>query len=263
MNLSLRKEGKEKFEAVGEKILKILIKFLNYENIQILTCINGLLYLLLKKKKIREIAKSLGVEQKLEELKNINDEQLSKQIKYILDELNNYSNNTEDNNKNNNGEEEFVEEDITEKDDLENIINEYPQKINVDNQHYKIVAEFIIPDKEVELIEKKNIIDFMNQNNDMTKGLLSNNSNRSNDSEEENINNIGKENDEEIFVTNVNKEEEDNIDENEENEGEKYDYGVINENNNDFDDIYGRPDDGFAFKTKDKIKRTPPRKYDS
>ena len=263
MNLSLRKEGKEKFEAVGEKILKILIKFLNYENIQILTCINGLLYLLLKKKKIREIAKSLGVEQKLEELKNINDEQLSKQIKYILDELNNYSNNNEDNNNNNNGEEEFVEEDITEKDDLENIINEYPQKINVDNQHYKIVAEFIIPDKEVELIEKKNIIDFMNENNDMTKGLLSNNSNRSNDSEEENINNIGKENDEEIIVTNVNNEEEDNIDENEENEGEKYDYGVINENNNDFDDIYGRPDDGFAFKTKDKIKRTPPRKYDS
>ena len=30
---------------------------------------------------------------------------------------------------------------------------------------------------------------------------------------------------------------------------------------NDFDDIYGRPDDGFAFKTKDKIKRTPPKKY--
>ena len=28
MNLSLRKEGKEKFEAVGEKIIKILIKFL-------------------------------------------------------------------------------------------------------------------------------------------------------------------------------------------------------------------------------------------
>ena len=29
--------------------------------------------------------------------------------------------------------------------------------------------------------------------------------------------------------------------------------------NNDFDAIYGRPDDGFAFKTQDKLKRTPPR----
>ena len=192
MNLSLRKEGKEKFEAVGEKILKILISFLNYENIQILTCINGLLYLLLKKKKMREIAKALGVEKKLEDLKNINNEQLRKQIKYILDELelDNNSNNVENNN--NDKEDEFVEEDIYEKDDIDNIINEYPQKLDLDEQHYKIVSEFIIPDKEVEFIERRNLIEFMSEKTDMTKGLLSNNnnSNRSNDSEEENINNI-------------------------------------------------------------------------
>ena len=266
MNLSLRKEGKEKFEAVGEKILKILISFLNYENIQILTCINGLLYLLLKKKKMREIAKALGVEKKLEDLKNINNEQLRKQIKYILDELelDNNSNNVENNN--NDKEDEFVEEDIYEKDDIDNIINEYPQKLDLDEQHYKIVSEFIIPDKEVEFIEKRNLIEFMSENTDMTKGLLSNNnnSNRSNDSEEENINNIN------TNINNVdsteNKENGDNMNDNNENEngenkGEKHDYDVINDNNNDFDNIYGRPDDGFAFKTKDKIKRTPPRTY--
>ena len=262
MNLSLRKEGKEKFEAVGEKILKILIKFLNYENIPILTCINGLLYLLLKKKKIREIAKALNIEKKLEDLKNIKDEQLNKQIKYILDELNN-SNEIE--NINDKEEEKFVEEDINEKDDIDNIVNEYPQNINVDKLHYKIISEFIIADKEVELIEKRKIIDFMNENFDMTKGLLNNNSNKSNDSEEENFYNILKKNEEKIIDTNENKENEDINNKNGEDiknvEGEKYDYGVINENNNDFDDIYGRPDDGFAFKTQDKIKRTPPRKY--
>ena len=268
MNLSLRKEGKEKFEAVGEKILKILINYLNYENIQILTCINGLLYLLLKKKKMREIAKAFEIEKKLEDLKNINDEQLKKQIKYILNELelDNNENNKENNYNNNDKEDEFVEEDIYEKDDIDNIINEYPQKLDLDEQHYKIVSEFIIPDKEVEFIERRNLIEFMSENTDMTKGLLNNNnSNKSNDSEEENINhtnNININNGD----TNENKEDEDYINmddnnENEENEGEKCDYGVINENNNDFDDIYGRPDDGFAFKTKDKIKRTPPRKY--
>ena len=56
MNLSLRKEGKEKFEAVGEKIINIFIKFLKYENIQVLTCINGMLYSLLSKKKIKKLA---------------------------------------------------------------------------------------------------------------------------------------------------------------------------------------------------------------
>ena len=38
-----------------------------------------------------------------------------------------------------------------------------------------------------------------------------------------------------------------------------YAYEIKFNNNNDFDDIYGRPDDGFAFKTNDKIQRTPPR----
>ena len=259
MNLSLRKEGKEKFEAVGEKVITILIKFLNYENIQILTCINGMLYSLLKKKKIRDLAKNYGIEPKLADLKKYNDEQLNKQIKYIIDELNNYSNENNDYNDNEK-EESFAEEDININENMDIIINEYPEK-NINDEkymeeHYKILSEFFIHDKELELDEKQNIINFMNENINMTKGLLINGSNRSNDSSFKKEGNNGVDNGDNI-------EEENNEEENEDNnivKEEKYDYGVINENNNDFDRIYGRPDDGFAFKTKDKIKRTPPRK---
>ena len=260
MNLSLRKEGKEKFEAVGEKIIKIILKFLKYENIQILTCINGILYSLLKKKKIRELAKIYEIEKHLNELKKFNDEQLNKQIKYIIDELNNYSDNNDYNGDNK--EEVFVEEDINSKDNLDSIYNEYPETQIYDKKYYeehnKILSEFIISDNELELIEKQKIINFMNENINMTKGLLINNSNRSNDSsfrKEENIINIinnNKESEEEINNVNIN-------DENKEEFNNYYEgLGIINDNN-DFDDIFGRPDDGFAFKRKDKIKRTPPR----
>ena len=134
-------------------------------------------------------------------------------------------------------------------------------------EHYIILFEFVIPDKELELVEKQNIINFMNENINMTKGLLIYSRNRSNDSplkkEDNDVvvnNNIEKL----ININSNNFEEENNEEENEDNniiQEEKYDYGIINENNNDFDDIYGIPDDGFAFKTKDKLKRTPPRKF--
>ena len=96
----------------------------------------------------------------------------------------------------------------------------------------------------------------MNENLNMTKMLLMTNSYRSNDSEE-NINTNNK-----IIKT------EENYGEDEINK--KYiNYGIIIDdynnmkNNNDFDDIYGRPDDGFAFITNDKIQRTPPRSFNS
>ena len=265
MNLSLRKEGKEKFEAVGDKIIKIIIKFLNYENIQILTCINGILYSLLKKKKIRELAKLYEIEKKLNELKKFNNEQLNKQIKYIIDELNNYSDNNDYNADSK--DDLYTEEDINTKDNLDTIFNEYPENKILDNKYYeehnKILSEFIISDNELELIEKQKIINFMNEDINMTKGLLMNN-NRSNDSsfrKEDDIinNNIKIDNEEAIIKTHLN--ENNNEDYNNyinNNEGINYNYNALN-NNNDFDDIFGRPDDGFAFKSKDKIKRTPPR----
>ena len=265
MNLSLRKEGKEKFEAVAEKIINILIKFLKYDNIQILTCVNGILYSLLKKKKIKKLAKEMGIEQSLQNLKKIKNEQIIKQVNYIQEELNKNTDeenlNNNDINDNNDKDDLFSEEDIHTKDNFETIFNEYPESKVYDDiymeKHFKILDEFLFkPKSELEKEEKNKINNFMNENLNMTKMLLMTNSYRSNDSEE-NINTNNK-----IIKT------EENYGEDEINK--KYiNYGIIIDdynnmkNNNDFDDIYGRPDDGFAFITNDKIQRTPPRSFNS
>ena len=94
----------------------------------------------------------------------------------------------------------------------------------------------------------------MNDSINMAKRLLSKINNRSNDSSFRNKDNKNiKECEEDIINTNINKEKEDKNN----NEGEKN--RILNENKNDSDDIYDKPDECFAFKTKDKIKRTPPR----
>ena len=265
MNLSLRKGGKEKFEAVGEKIINILIKYLKYDNIQILTCINGMLYSLIKMKKIRKLAVELGIIESLENLKKLKNEQINKQIKCIQDELNKYSeNNIDDINNTNEKEDLFAEEDIHAKDNYDTIINEYPESRIYDDiykeKHYKILEEYLIkPNSELEKEEKIKINNFMNENLNMTKVLLMTNSNRSNDSDENPINNNNNNNN---IKTKENYEDK-NIKENELHK--KYNIIVDDyynmKNNNDFDDIYGRPDDGFAFKTNDKIGRTPPRNF--
>ena len=247
MNLSQRKEGKEKFEAVAEKIINIIIKFLKYENIEILTCINGILYSLLKKPKIKKLVLEQGMENTFQNLKKLKNEQINRQIDYILEELNKVS---EENEENINDKDDlFTEEDIHNKDNFDIIYNEYPESKVYDDiymeKHFKILDEYLIkPKSDLENEEKIKINNFMNENLNMTKVLLMTNSYRSNDSEE-NIN-----------TNNKRIKTEENLD----NSGIIItDYNNINNNNNDFDDIYGRPDDGFAFKTNDKIQRTPPR----
>jgi LisH domain-containing protein ARMC9 len=65
-----------------------MITNLSSESIQVRTCVNGTLYSLLKRKKIKSEARSLGLEKLLTlQLTNPN-EQMKKQIQYILEELN-------------------------------------------------------------------------------------------------------------------------------------------------------------------------------
>lgn len=263
MNLSLRKEGKEKFEALGEKIINILIKFLKYENIQILTCINGMLYSLIKKEKIKILAIEFGIGAVLEELKKLKNEKINKQVDYILEELkkNSEEKNGDDNNINDK-DDLFIEEDIHTKDNFDTIYNEYPESKVYDDiymeKHYKILEDYLIkPKSQLEKQEKDKINNFMNENMNMTKVLLMTNSYPSNDSDE-NINNTNNK----IIKTEENDDEENEEELNNKNNDiviNEYAYNIKFENNNDFDDIYGRPDDGFAFKTSDKIQRTPPR----
>ena len=64
-----------------------MISYFHNESIQVRTCINGTLYSLLKRKKIKTEARTLKIEKMLkEQLENPN-EQMKKQIQYILDEL--------------------------------------------------------------------------------------------------------------------------------------------------------------------------------
>ena len=188
-----------------------------------------------------------GMENTFQNLKKLKNEQINRQIDYILEELNKAS---EENEENINDKDDlFTEEDIHNKDNFDIIYNEYPESKVYDDiymeKHFKILDEYLIkPKSDLENEEKIKINNFMNENLNMTKVLLMTNSYRSNDSEE-NIN-----------TNNKRIKTEENLD----NSGIIItDYNNINNNNNDFDDIYGRPDDGFAFKTNDKIQRTPPR----
>ena len=104
------------------KILSLLITYIESDSVQVRTCVNGILYSLIKRKVIKDIAKSNEVDKILIELlKNPNDN-MKKQLEYILYELN--SNYTEEssidniNNISNINTEELNEED-------ENIDEEY------------------------------------------------------------------------------------------------------------------------------------------
>jgi hypothetical protein len=82
-----------------------MISNLSSESIQVRTCVNGTLYSLLKRKKIKNEARAMGLEQMLNaQLSNPN-EQMKKQIQYILEELSSEEEHEEKN-------EEEYEEDI-------------------------------------------------------------------------------------------------------------------------------------------------------
>ena len=88
MNLSLKKLGRDKCEELAKPILSLLIYYLNSDSVQIRTCVNGTLYSLIKRKSIREIAKSYKLLDTLETLIENPNDQMKKQIQYIIDELN-------------------------------------------------------------------------------------------------------------------------------------------------------------------------------
>ena len=175
MNLSLRKAGREKFEAIADKTIQILQKFMDKDNIQVLTCINGTLYSLLKKEKFKIEARNKGLDIKLKNAK-IENQQLKKQITYILEELDKPPEEEEEYDEN-------FEEDINEKDEEENNYDDYSEGESIDENlleehykmHYKILGEFIIKDNELEKIEENKILKFMQNDPSMAKALVNNN----------------------------------------------------------------------------------------
>ena len=61
MNLSLRAAGKDKCEDSDIELLKVLNDLLEHENLQVRTYVNGTLYSIFTRKKLREEAKELGM----------------------------------------------------------------------------------------------------------------------------------------------------------------------------------------------------------
>ena len=87
MNLSLRTQGKKKFEELHSDTLKVLNEFLEHENSEVRTYVNGTLYCILERPKIREEAKALNMDQVLSYLSKKFEPRFKRQIDYILHQL--------------------------------------------------------------------------------------------------------------------------------------------------------------------------------
>ena len=88
MNLSLRISGKNKCEHLGKLVLEVLSELVEHENMVVRTHVNGTLYSILTREKLRAQAIEMGMQEHLEYLKGQSDSQLGKQIQYILNQLN-------------------------------------------------------------------------------------------------------------------------------------------------------------------------------
>ena len=254
MNLSLRKAGREKFEAIADKTIQILQKFMDKDNIQVLTCINGTLYSLLKKQKFKNEARLKGLDIQLKNT-NTDNPQLKKQITYILEELNKPPEEEEY--------DENFEEDINAKDEDENNYDDYSEGESIDGnlleEHYKILGDFIIKNNELNKIEEDKIIKFMESDPSMAKAFVNNNKNVITNSMTSTfraedgyrplhrpttpMSNMSMTGTSAIYKNN------------------NYKDNIVG--NNDYENKLKIPEDSAkAFMKKDKIKRTPPRNYD-
>ena len=100
-----------------------MCNYLDNESLQVRTIINGTLYSLLKRKKFREESKSIGLENVLTYNIKISNDQMKKQIQYILEELN--SNKYEDSEQDEKYDEENEDDDVLEDQDIyeEDMVN--------------------------------------------------------------------------------------------------------------------------------------------
>jgi len=89
MNLSLRIQGKNKCEQLPQnEVLMVLSELIEHENMVVRTHVNGTLYSILTRKVFKQQARALGMHEMLWYLMEQSDEQLKKQIQYILNQLN-------------------------------------------------------------------------------------------------------------------------------------------------------------------------------
>lgn len=70
MNMCLKVAGKMKCEEIKSELIQVLFDNLEHENNQVWTYINGTLYSILNRKKLREEAKAIGLDTALQHLQN-------------------------------------------------------------------------------------------------------------------------------------------------------------------------------------------------
>ena len=173
LNLSLNKNGRNKFEEDSERTIQILIHYLNKDNnVQIQTSINGALYSLLRKKGLKEAAKKFGIENIIQN-SNITDPVNQRQISYILEELKNDNDNSAQDIDENYDEDPNVPDEEGEGMGLD---DEYVEMDSIDEKmikmHHKYVSDFVIRNDNQNEEEILKIQKFMQSNPNM---LLSDN----------------------------------------------------------------------------------------
>lgn len=130
MNLSLRTLGKDKIQNSHIDLLLVLNHLLEHENTQVRTYVNGTLYSILTRQKLKDRAIELGMDSKLQALKKASDEHFKRQIQYILDQLNTestddcLSDDNDDEVEDRDEDEGDLDEFITEDEDMDDIIQE-------------------------------------------------------------------------------------------------------------------------------------------
>ena len=242
LNLSLNKNGRNKFEEDAERTIQILIHYLNKDNnVQIQTSINGALYSLLRKKGLKEAAKKFGIENIIQN-SNITDPVNQRQISYILEELKNENDNSA--------------QDIDENyDEDPNVADEEAENIGLDDEYVEMdsidESDFIIRNDNQNEEEILKIQKFMQSNPNM---LISENRIKSDNANEEinlNIENNKEENENEEDENEEKNNEESNIKDkskSRKNEPEKVGNEIYEQN----------IDIEKAFEKHDRIARTPP-----
>jgi hypothetical protein len=152
MNLSLRAAGKDKCEDPNIELLKVLNDLVEHDNLQVRTYVNGTLYSIFTRKKLREEAKELGMPEVLQYLMQQSDEQFKRQIQYILDQLNNQGVATDAEGQQQQPEEDFDDEedddDDDEEEDEEDIVEEEEGEFNdiIDEQGILVGEDLLVND---------------------------------------------------------------------------------------------------------------------
>ena len=148
MNLSLRAAGKDKCEDPQVELLKVLNDLVEHDNLQVRTYVNGTLYSIFTRRKLREEAKELGMPEVLQYLMQQSDEQFKRQIQYILDQLNMQGDQLDGQQAEEDFDDEEDDDDDDEDDDEEDIVEEEEGEFNdiIDEQGILVGEDLLVHD---------------------------------------------------------------------------------------------------------------------